>query len=128
MVFVPVNTGVSGSVELAVTTADTAVALRSGDVPVLATPRVVGLCEEATVIALAGQLDPTETTVGTRVELTHLAPIRVGSIVRASATLEKTEGRRLIFSVTVTDHAGLVAAGKITRVVVNTQQFLDKAR
>ena len=114
--------------ELTVSTADTAEALRSGDVPVLATPRVVGLCEEATIIALAGQLDSTETTVGTRVELTHLAPVKVGSIVRATATLEKTEGRRLVFSVTVTDHAGLVAAGKITRVVVNTEQFLDKAR
>jgi fluoroacetyl-CoA thioesterase len=128
VVFVPVTTGVSGSVELAVTMADTALALRSGDVPVLATPRVVGLCEEASIIALAGRLDATETSVGTQVELTHLAPIRVGSVVRASATLEKMEGRRLVFSVTVTDSAGLVAAGKITRVVVNTEQFLDKAR
>jgi fluoroacetyl-CoA thioesterase len=126
--FVPVNTGVSGSVELAVSMADTAVSLRSGDVPVLATPRIVGLCEEASITALAGRLDPTETTVGTQVELTHLAPIKVGSVVRATATLEKTEGRRLVFSVTVTDHAGLVAAGKLTRVVVNTRQFLDKAR
>jgi predicted thioesterase len=126
--FVPVNTGVSAVVDLTVTKADTAVALRSGDVPVLATPRVVGLCEEATVVALAGRLSPGETTVGTRIELTHLAPIKVGSTVRAVATLEKTEGRRLVFSVTVTDRAGLVAAGKITRVVVPTDQFLDKAR
>jgi fluoroacetyl-CoA thioesterase len=128
VVFVPVTTGVSGSVELAVTMADTALALRSGEVPVLATPRVVGLCEEASIVALAGRLDATETSVGTQVELTHLAPIRVGSVVRANATLEKMEGRRLVFSVTVTDSAGLVAAGKITRVVVNTAQFLDKAR
>jgi fluoroacetyl-CoA thioesterase len=125
---VPVKIGVSAEVELTVTKADTARALRSGEVAVLATPRVVGLCEEAAIAALAGELGAKETSVGTRIELAHLAPILVGTRVRACATLERTEGRRLVFSVTVTDRSGLVAAGKLTRVVVDTDQFMEKAR
>ncbi len=124
----PLTIGVSAEVELRVATADTAHAMRSGDVAVLATPRVVALAEEATLAALSGRLAGSETSVGTRVELAHLAPILPGSRVRATAVLEKTEGRRLVFNVTVTDEAGLVAAGKITRVVVNVNQFMEKAR
>lgn len=120
--------GVCGRVELIVSDADTARALRSGEVSVLGTPRIVALAEEASVAALAGHLGINETSVGTRIELAHLAPILVGSRIRATATLEKTEGRRLVFNVAVSDDAGLVAAGKLTRVVVDTSQFLEKAR
>ena len=56
-------------------------ALGSGDVPVLATPRVVALVEEATVAAIAAALAPGQTTVGTRVELDHLAATPVGRTV-----------------------------------------------
>jgi predicted thioesterase len=52
----------------------------------------------------------------------------VGGRVRAEATLMKVEGRRLTFNVSVNDMAGLVAAGKLTRVVVTTDRFLDRAR
>ena len=62
-----------------------------------------------------------------RVQLDHLAPTAVGGKVEAEATLEKVEGRRLIFTVSVTDDRGLVAAGKVTRVVVDVERFLDKA-
>ena len=126
--YVPAKIGVTAEVELSVTQADTATAQRSGEVAVLATPRIVGLCEEASIAALAGQLSANETSVGTRIELAHLAPVLVGSRVRACATLEKTEGRRLVFNVTVTDRSGLVAAGRLTRVVVDTDQFMEKAR
>ena len=118
----------SAEVELTVGESDTAVAMRCGDVPVLATPRIVALAEEATVAALSGHLTANEVSVGTRVELAHLAPILVGSRVRATAVLEKTEGRRLVFNVAVTDEAGLVAAAKVTRVIVDVVQFMDKAR
>jgi predicted thioesterase len=125
---VALKIGVCGRVELIVSDADTARALRSGEVSVLGTPRIVALAEEASVAALAGHLGINETSVGTRIELAHLAPILVGSRIRATATLEKTEGRRLVFNVAVSDDAGLVAAGKLTRVVVDTIQFLEKAR
>lgn len=122
------DTGVCGEVRWTVTSADTAAAMHSGDVPVLGTPRVVALCEEATLGALAGRLGADETSVGARVELAHLAPVAVGTEVRATATLERTEGRRLVFSVSVTDACGLVAAGRVTRIVVNRDAFLERAR
>jgi predicted thioesterase len=106
---------------------DTAVALRSGDVEVLATPRVVGLVEEASVQAVDGELAEGTTTVGYRVQLDHLAPTAVGGKVQAEATLESVESRRLTFRVSVSDGRGLVAAGRITRVVVERGRFLEKA-
>ncbi|MBK9180453.1 MAG: thioesterase [Acidimicrobiales bacterium] len=102
--------------------------MRSGEVPVLATPRVVALCEEATVAAVDGRLAAGETSVGMRVQLDHLAPTAVGSRVRAEATLERIEGRRLVFTVSVSDARGLVAAGKVTRAIVDSERFLDKTR
>jgi fluoroacetyl-CoA thioesterase len=124
---VPVEPGLSAEVDLVVTDADTAVALHSGEVPVLGTPRVVALCEEATCAALVGRLDGGTTTVGHTVQLDHVAPTRVGTEVRAEATLLKVNGRRLTFSVAVTDSRGLVAAGKITRVIVDADRFMEKA-
>jgi len=113
---------------MVVTEADTAVALGSGEVAVLGTPRIVSLVEEAAVKALDGRLDPGTTSVGTRIQLDHLHPTAVGLRVRAEARLERIEGRRLTFAVAVHDERSLVAAGKVTRVVVETDRFLDKAR
>lgn len=114
--------------ELVVAEADTAIAAHSGDVAVLSTPRIVALCEEAAVEAVAGSFGDGETTVSMRVQLDHLAPTAVGGLVTADARLEKVEGRRLKFSVSVNDDRGLVAAGKVTRVVVDREHFLDKSR
>jgi fluoroacetyl-CoA thioesterase len=124
---VPPEPGSSAEVELTVGDADTAVAMGSGEVPVLATPRVVALCEEASVAAVAAALRPDETTVGHSVQLDHVAPTRVGRRVRAEATLMKVEGRRLTFNVSVNDARGLVAVGKLTRVMVNTDRFMERA-
>lgn len=120
--------GLVGHAELVVTDADTAAALGTGDVPVLATPRLVQLCDQASLRALHSHLQPGQTSVGFRVELTHLSPIGVGSTVAATATLERAEGRRLTFSTTVNDACGLVAAGRVTRVLVETTSFMEKAR
>ena len=123
----PAEPGLSAEVELVVSDDDTAIAIRSGEVPVLGTPRVVALCEEATVAALVGRLGPGETSVGHSVQLDHVAPTRVGTAVKAEATLLKVNGRKLVFSVSVTDARGLIAAGKITRVIVDTDRFMEKA-
>jgi predicted thioesterase len=125
---VTLDPGRSGRASLVVGERDTAVALGSGDVDVLATPRLISLCEEATVVAVAGVLGAGRTSVGVRVQFDHLAPVRVGSQVTAEAVLEKVEGRRLTFTVSATDAAGLVGAGRVTRVVVDIEGFLAKAR
>jgi predicted thioesterase len=125
---VPLDPGLTGKTSAVVADTDTARAMGTGEVEVLSTPRLIALCEEACCRALAGALEPPKTSVGVRVQLDHLAPVRVGATVAAEATLERVEGRRLVFAVSAFDSAGLVAAGRMTRVVVDTASFLAKAR
>lgn len=123
---VPLQPGLAASVVLDVCDADTAVAQHSGEVPVLGTPRLIALCEEASLQAIAGQVPEGHTTVGMRVQLDHLAPTAVGNQVTAESRLDKVEGRRLTFSVSASDERGLIAAGKVTRVVVDVEKFMEK--
>ena len=125
---VPVRPGLSATIELDVTEADTALAMHTGVVPVIATPRIVALFEEAAVLAVHGALDDGCSTVGVKVQMEHVAAVPVGGHVTTEATLEKVEGRRLGFRVSARDDRGLVAAGKVTRVVVDVEQFLAKTR
>jgi predicted thioesterase len=125
---VALHIGLTAGVDLTVTEADTAVALRSGDVPVLATPRLVALCEEATCRAIDGHLPEGVTSVAKRVQFDHLVPVGLGGEVTAEATIDRIEGRRLIFTVAVTDGSGLVGAGKVSRVMVDRNAFLSHAR
>jgi predicted thioesterase len=119
--------GIVGRANLTVGDADTASALGSGDVPVLGTPRLVALAEAAAVDAVAGELEEGQTTVGTSVQLDHVAPTPVGGKVEAEATLARIEGRRLVFRIRVTDERGLVAAGKHMRALVDRERFIEKA-
>jgi predicted thioesterase len=119
--------GLTGRVRLTVGPADTAVALGSGDVDVLGTPRVVALAEQATVAALAGHLTNGSTSVGTRVELDHRAPTLPGGTVEAEARLVAVDGRRLAFTVVVREGVQTVAEGRIERVVVRRDHFTGKA-
>ena len=119
--------GMTAAITLTVTESDTAMALGSGDVPVLATPRLVALCEEATVAALAGHLRDGSTSVGTRVEIDHMKPSMVGDTVVAGATLVDVDARRLQFTVTVADSGGgALAVARVWRVVVERDRFLDR--
>ena len=118
--------GLSAGIEIVVAEGDTAIALGSGDVPVLGTPRLLALAEEATVAAVAPALDPTATTVGHRVELEHLSATPLGGKVRAEAVLAAVEGRNLTFEVTVSDGKGPVGKVTITRVVVDRARFLER--
>jgi predicted thioesterase len=121
-------TGLRGEARLTVTDADTARALGSGSVDVLGTPRVVALVEEAACKALEDRLDAGTTSVGMRVRVDHLLPTPVGAEVIAEAMLERIEGRRLTFTVSASDERGLVAAGKVTRVVVDLERFMNKCK
>lgn len=124
---------------MVVAASDTAVAVGSGDVPVLATPRVVALAEAATVAAVAPALPAGCTTVGTRVELDHTAATGVGATVLAEATLSGVDGRQLWFDVTVRElpapselpsppeaAAPTVATGRVGRMVVDRERFLAR--
>ena len=126
--------GLIARVELTVSDSDTAQAVGSGDVPVLATPRVLALAETATVAATARQMPSGTTTVGVRVELAHLAATPIGRVVAAQATLASVDGRRLVFDVHVTEVADVpyeerrvVAEGRVERMLVDRQRFLSRA-
>jgi fluoroacetyl-CoA thioesterase len=120
------HSGLTASVALTVTEADTAQAVGSGDVPVLGTPRVLALAEAATVALTRGRLPDGTTTVGTRIELEHLVPSRVGARVVAEAELSTVEGRRLEFTVQVRDGATLAATGRVHRLIVDRERFLSR--
>ncbi len=115
-----------GTASLVVGDVDTAAAIGSGDIDVLGTPRLIALCEQATMTALANELDDSVASVGMRVRVDHLQPTPIGASVTAEAVLDKIDGRRLTFTVSVSDSGGLVAAGKITRALVDRTSFLDK--
>ncbi|MEY9857392.1 fluoroacetyl-CoA thioesterase [Catenulispora sp. GAS73] len=112
---------------LRVTAADTAQAVGSGDLPVLGTPRLVALAEQATVAAAAPLLAEGQTTVGTRIRFDHVYPTPVGGTVTATADLAHRDDRLLRFTVAAHDADGrLVGEGEITRVIVNAERFMAK--
>lgn len=119
--------GRRSSVTLKVGEADTALAMGSGDVPVLATPRVLGLAEQAAVQALEGCLPEDKTSVGAWVELDHLLPAGVGDTVTAEAVLLGVHGRRLEFSISVTSDGEEVAHCRHHRILVSRSRYDDSA-
>jgi fluoroacetyl-CoA thioesterase len=118
-----IESGAAASVGLRVGPADTARAMGSGDLDVLATPRVVALLEEAAVAAVSGLADAAQTTVGTLIELRHLAPSQVGSDVVGTATVTAVSGRRIEFDVEATMNDVVVAEGTHSRVIVQREAF-----
>ncbi|MGA8211070.1 MAG: thioesterase [Nocardioidaceae bacterium] len=107
---------------------DTAVALGSGALPVLATPRLLAWAEAVTCAVVAGELPPGRTSLGTRVQLEHVGASPVRTRVRVTATLVHVDGRLLRFDVAaVHEHdERVVGHGEVTRVVVDAERFLAR--
>ena len=121
-----IQIGATGSANLVVGEADTAIALGSGDVPVLATPRLIALLEEAAVAALADALEDSATSVGTHVAIDHLAASFIGAPVRATAEVIEVDRRSVSFRLAAHEGDRVVAAGNHTRVIVDRSRFLGK--
>lgn len=98
----------------------------SGDLPVLATPMMMALMENAAMLAVAPHLPEGSTTVGGHIESSHLRPTPLGGVVRATATLTKEEGRKLTFHIIAEDENGVVGEGEHLRFVVDKERFLAK--
>ncbi len=122
-----VDAGLAARIERRVTDLDTATAMGSGDVEVLSTPRVLAWAEAACVEALAGRLEPGQTTVGMRMQIDHVQPSPVGAAITITAEVERVEGRRLTFAVEATDGRSTIAAGRVVRVLVDRDRFLERA-
>ncbi|TSD98122.1 thioesterase [Skermania sp. ID1734] len=118
--------GLSARLETVVTEHDTAIALGSGDVPVLGTPRVVALAEEATVQAVKDHLSDGQTSVGVEVLLHHRRASAVGATITVTAELTDVDETRLTFNVEVREGETLVADGTVQRVVVDRAAFVER--
>jgi len=118
--------GQSGARVNQVSELDLAPSLGSGDVPVLATPRVVAWLEAAAVAALAGLPDG-KTSVGIHIAVDHTAPTLVGAEVQAEAQVTAVEGSRIEFDVRASEGDQIVASGTHTRVIVDRERFLTRA-
>lgn len=108
-----------------VTEGDTAIAVGSGSLPVLATPRLIAWCEAVTCRAL-GDLPQPLTSVGTRVDVAHLAPSAVGDKVEVSVTVGERTERTVQFAVAASHAGTVVARGTVSRAIVDGKRFLSK--
>ena len=118
--------GLTGSVTWTATERHSAEAWGSGAVPVFATPSLVGLMETAAMEALRGRLSDGDTTVGTRIEVSHLAATPLGDEVRAEATLTSVDGRRLTFEIVAHDSSQKIGEGRHERVIVSRERFVAR--
>jgi predicted thioesterase len=119
--------GLAAEIETIVTEDNTAERLGSGSVPVFGTPALVQLMEGAAIRVLEGLLPPGTTSVGSRLDVRHLAPTPVGMHVRARAELLEVEGRRLAFRVEAWDERQQIGEAMHERFVVDRERFIDKA-
>lgn len=111
---------------LVVTEHNTAIALGSGDMPVLATPAMMALMENAAMQAVSGSLPDGSTTVGGHIEASHLAPTPLGAEVEATATLTDIDGRKLYFTVEARQGSTVIGRGKHLRFIVDRERFMAK--
>ena len=118
--------GLKGAAATLAERSDTALEVGSGDLLVYATPCMAALMEGAACEAIAGCLKEGQTTVGTTLNIAHTSATPVGMEVRAEAEVTAVEGKVITFSLKAFDESGEIGSGTHTRVIVNSQKFLDK--
>lgn len=121
-----IQKGLTHTSQLTVTEAVTAIAMGSGDLPVLATPAMMALMENAAMLAVADYLPEGCTTVGGHIASSHLKPTPVGETVTATATVVKVDGKKIEFEIKA--HCGEVLLGEGThlRFIVNKEKFMSR--
>ena len=126
MTFDALKPGLTGEVSLVVADEHTARHLGSGGVRVLATPQMILLMERASVAAIDHLLPEGYRTVGTSIDMRHLAPTPVGFEVKATSELVEIDGRRLTCRVQVHDGVELVGEGIHRRAIIEVSQFAER--
>lgn len=120
------NIGLTHTSVLLVSDAHTAQAMGSGDMPVLATPVMIALMENAAMLAVDQELPEEQTTVGAHIDVSHLKPSPVGAEVFATAELMEVEDRRLTFHVVAMQGDQVIGEGTHVRYIVSRERFLAK--
>lgn len=119
--------GLTSERTITVTEDLTAAAMGSGTLRVYATPALIALCENTCAMMVQPLLDEGITSVGTHIDIRHLAASPVGAQITCRATLTACDGRRMDFDVEVTDNKELIGKGVHTRFTVKADRFLQKA-
>jgi len=118
----------AGRAELTVAEEHTAPRVGSGRVHVLATPVMINLIEAAALEALDRHLPAGYQSLGTRIDVQHIAATPVGMRVCASVRIERVEGRKVTFTVEAKDEKELIGNGMHERIVVNVAKFVERIR
>ena len=121
-----IKNGLKHTSELTVTDAVTAIAMGSGDMPVLATPAMMALMENAAMLAIAEALPEGCTSVGGHIESSHLKPSKIGETVTAIAEVTKVDGKKVEFKVAAYSGETLLGEGTHLRFVVDKERFMSK--
>ncbi len=116
------------TVNAAVDETNTAKTVKSGELEVFATPSMIALIEQAASELLSAYLDENQTSVGTKIDVSHLAASTVGSKISASAKITEVDGRKVCFEVEAFDNAGIIGKGTHERFIVLKDRFLQKAQ
>lgn len=109
-----------------VTAKNTAIAMGSGDMSVLATPSMIALMENAAMNLAATCCQAGQTTVGTMINIVHIRATPIGAQVKAEAELLGQEGRKLTFRVVANDDKGEIGSGEHQRFIVDREKFMSK--
>lgn len=119
--------GIKGQHTIIVEKENTAAVMKSGTLAVFATPAMIALIEETAWKSVADELEEGCVTVGTSLNVKHLAASPVGMKVTCNTTLVEVDKRRLVFSVEVEDETGKVGEGTHERFIVQAEKFQNKA-
>ncbi len=118
--------GMTGETTTVVAPENTAARVGAGGVEVFGTPMMIALMEQASWQSVANDLEPGYVTVGTLVNVRHLAATPLGERVRATAELVEIDGRRLVFKVEAYDEKQKIGEGQHERFIVNLERFMKK--
>ena len=119
--------GLKKSLAQVVAENDTALAVGSGSLKVLATPKLIALVEKAAAELVEKNLSSELTSVGISVNIEHTAPTPVGMKIFAEVEIAEVDGRKIIFKVTAADEVGEIGHGQHERFIVNREKFQTKA-
>ena len=121
-----IEIGLKHTSELTVTDTVTAIKMGAGDMPVLATPAMMALMENAAMLAVADELPEGCTTVGGHIESSHLKPSKIGDKVTATAEVTKVDGKKIEFKVSAYSGDMLLSEGTHQRLIVDKERFMSK--
>ena len=127
MTFEKISVGLKNSAEMIVQAEDTAFAVGSGSLKVLATPKMIALIEKAATDLLEKNLPQEFTSVGTALDIKHNAPTPIGMKIFATAEIVEVDGRKIIFKVAAFDDCGEIGTGTHERFIVGREKFQAKA-